>query len=113
MRIPLEDEEQEAFVGYLEMKGLKFSSIPNSTFTKSWKQKNKNKRVGLRAGLPDLVVILPKYLLFIEMKRIKKSTTSKVQKEWIEALNNIDKHIVARICKGANQAIEFVEKYLK
>ena len=110
--IPLETDEQQAVVQYLELKGLKFSSIPNSTYTKSWKQKAKNKAEGLRAGLPDLLIVLPNLLLFIEMKRTKGGVVSPVQKEWIEALNKID-GVKAIVCKGADEAIENIETITK
>ena len=110
--IPLETEEQQVVVQYLELKGLKLSSIPNSTYTKSWKQKAKNKAEGLRAGLPDLLIVLPNLLLFIEMKRTKGGVVSPVQKEWIEALNKID-GVKAIVCKGADEAIENIETLLK
>ena len=109
---PLESEEQIALIEWLEIKRLKFTSVPNSTFTRSWKQKNKNTRMGLRAGLPDLVVIVPKHLLFIEMKRKKGSRISEEQKGWIAALNDINKHVVAKVCKGADEAINFIKIYI-
>lgn len=109
--IPTEAQEQAALVEYLELKGLKFTAIPNSTYTKSWKQKRKNTNQGLRPGFPDLVVVIPdKYLLCIEMKRKKKSRVSKHQEKWIEALNTIPL-IKARVCYGADEAIDFVKKY--
>jgi len=40
---PLETEEQRTFVQWLEYKKLIFTAIPNSTFTRSWSQKAKNK----------------------------------------------------------------------
>lgn len=110
--IPLETDEQQVVVQYLELKGLKFSSIPNSTYTKSWKQKAKNKAEGLRAGLPDLLIVLPNLLLFIEMKRTKGGVVSPVQKEWIEELNKID-GVKAIVCKGADEAIENIETITK
>lgn len=111
---PLEREEQVAVVQYLELKGLKFTSVPNSTFTRSWKQKTSNKQQGLRAGLPDLIIALPGKLLFVEMKRQKGGTVSKDQKEWIKSLNEIDggKKVEAMVSKGADPVIEFIEKYL-
>ena len=110
--IPLETDEQQVVVQYLELKGLKFSSIPNSTYTKSWKQKAKNKAEGLRAGLPDLLIVLPNLLLFIEMKRTKGGVVSPVQKEWIEELNKID-GVKAIVCKGSDEAIENIETITK
>ena len=109
---PTEFAEQVAFVDWLEVKGIKFTAIPNSTYTTSWAQKSKNKRSGLRAGLPDLLLIIPnKYLIFVEMKRQKKSKTSDVQKAWIEALNTVP-NVECRICKGCDEAIAFIEEIL-
>jgi len=110
---PHEDKEQEAVVQYLEAKKLKFTAIPNSTYTKSFKQKMKNKRIGLRAGLPDLLIIIKNKLVFIEMKRQKGSTTSYEQKEWIKALNNISPSIEAHICYGASEAIDLIKLIFK
>jgi len=111
MEIPTEHEEQCAFVEYLEAKGLKFTSIPNSTRTPHWGTKMKNKKSGLRPGLPDMLIILPNTgLLFIEMKRKKRSTVSVFQKEWIAELNKLD-NVEAVIAKGADKAIEFVELF--
>lgn len=120
--VPLEDEEQIAFVQWLELVGLRFSAIPNSTYTKSWKQKTKNRLTGLRAGFPDMVVIIPPTrskdsvgrFLCVEMKRVSLGTVSQVQKDWIAAINGVDSPSVeARVCKGAHEAIEFVQGYLK
>jgi hypothetical protein len=40
--IPLETKEQQSFIHWLELNKYKFTSIPNSTFTRSRKQKIKN-----------------------------------------------------------------------
>ena len=114
--VPLEEEEQTTLVEYLELKGYKFSAIPNSTWTSSWKQKAKNKRVGLRAGLPDLLVIVPtKYgfpkVVFIEMKR-KNGTAKNLsieQHEWLEALKCCS-GIEAFWSAGAEKAIEYIQQ---
>jgi len=111
--VPLEYDEQKVVVEYLERRGLKFSSIPNSTYTKSWAQKSKNKASGLRAGLPDLLIIVKHTLLFIELKRVKKSTVSDCQKVWQKALNEVGGNVVARVCFGADEAISLINFYLK
>lgn len=120
--VPLEDEEQSAFVTWLELVGLRFSSIPNATYTTSWKQKSKNYYTGLRAGFPDLVVLVPPHrakdglghMLCIEMKRRQGGTVSAVQKDWIAALNGLSSASVeAVVCKGAQEAIDHVNKILK
>lgn len=64
-----------------------FSSIPNSTFTTSWKQKTKNRNSGLRAGLPDLFVLVKGKGYWIEMKT-ETGTLQDSQKEWIKKLNS-------------------------
>ena len=111
--IPLETDEQKVLVQYLELKSLKFTAVPNSTYTKSWKQKAKNKAEGLRAGFPDLIICLPNKLLCLELKRIKGGVVSPSQKEWNKALNNIGGNVEAIICNGANEAISKIEKRLK
>jgi hypothetical protein len=110
--LPSEELEQATFVQWLELKGIPFSAIPNSTYTTSWKQKAKNTRTGLRPGLPDLLLVLPySCLVFIEMKKQKRGVVSVAQKQWIETLNTVP-NVQAYVCKGADEAIEVVERLL-
>lgn len=103
-----EDVEQSNFVQWLEIKGYKYTAIPNSTYTKSWMQKAKNHRLGLRAGFPDLVVIAEGKFMAIEMKRVTGSNNgTPAQREWIEALSAAG--VPAAICKGCEAAIAFVQ----
>ena len=111
--IPLETVEQQILVNYLRFNNYIFTSIPNSTYTKSIKQKIRNKAEWLNPWLPDLLIILKtKKLLFIEMKRNSKSLSkiSEKQKEWINNLNEI-KGVQAVIAYWAKEAIEMIEKY--
>lgn len=71
---------------------------------------NSRKAEGWRSGVPDYLVVTPTKTLFIEMKRTRGGKVSDEQKKWIDALNNTDS--VAVVCKGANEAIEFLEKEL-
>lgn len=105
-----EDQEQIAFVGYLESRGLRFTAIPNSTYTTHMNVKMRNHRLGVRAGFPDMIVVLPGVgLACVEMKRTKNSTISPHQKEWIGALNTVP-NVEARVCKGYEKAREFIEE---
>lgn len=107
--VPTEFEEQCAFVQYLELKGLKFTSIPNSTWTSSMAQKRKNSMSGLRPGFPDMVVCVPdRGLVCIEMKRTKNSVVSPEQHSWRLALNALP-GIVSYICYGSGEAIDIME----
>lgn len=116
---PLEEVEQANFVDWLELQNLKLSAIPNSTYTTSWNQKRKNYRQGLRAGLPDMIVLIAPeqskdgegYCLFIELKRLKGGKVSPEQQEWLDALNQTPVH--AYLAKGCDAAIKIVEHYLK
>ncbi len=123
---PTEDQEQEAFVQWLDDNGYPRFRVPNETFTKSHKQRIKNKKLGVSSGVPDLAVVVPtkaiaeRYavsrdyealygnrLVFIEMKRKKGGVTSKNQKKWIKTLNEAGIQTV--VCKGCDAAIEFIE----
>ena len=106
--VPSEQIEQMRFVQWLELKGYKFTSIPNSTYTKSWSQKRKNTEMGLRAGFPDMIVVANNVFMCIELKRTKGGTLSEFQKEWICVLG--EANIPVAVCKGADEAIRFVQK---
>jgi len=118
-----EDQEQMAFVNWLKIKRIPHFHCPNEVGgqTKALKIRAiKMKRLGVARGVPDLFVFVPikgatgevdSYQpLAIEMKRQKYSTTSKEQKEWLEILEMAG--IPSRVCKGAGEAIEFVENML-
>jgi hypothetical protein len=117
---PLERDEQKTLVDYLEIKKLRFSAIPNSTWTPSIKQKALNKRMGLRPGLPDLLIYINAdqskhgyaFLLFIELKRQKGSATSQAQKDWIKALQSVSR-VGAYICKGFDEARKIVDSHVR
>lgn len=124
---PTEDQEQEAFVQWLRLKGYPHFRVPNETYTKSWNQKAKNKKLGVSSGVPDLAVVVPDVwhvygdnvptntytgrLVFIEMKRKKGGVTSANQKQWIKTLNEAGIQTV--VCKGCDAAIEFIESITK
>lgn len=107
--IPTEEVEQRIVIEYLQLKGHKFTAIPNETgHTPEAKRRAiRMKRAGVRKGFPDLIAIVDGNFIAIEMKRTKGSTTSPEQKEWIEALQEAG--IEARICKGADEAIKFIK----
>jgi len=108
-KAPLEREEQITFCNYLDFMNILYFAVPNGGSRNEREAKNLKKE-GVKAGVPDMVVILEGQCLFVEMKRVKGSTTSKEQKVWIETLTALGHH--AKVCKGAKEAIEFVEAYL-
>ena len=118
--VPLEEDEQLAFVQWCRLNGLLVHHSPleiggSSTAVKV--RAMKMKRMGASKGFPDLLVFIPVKSLItgeidayqavaIEMKRQKGSSTSKEQKEWLKVLEMAG--IPCAICKGVEKAIEFV-----
>jgi len=98
-----EEQEQEKFVIWLQEMKYKFSALPLSTYTKSWAVKMRNKRQGVRPGVPDLMIIVENFLVFIEMKRGDGGVISNFQKDWIEKLNSCT-GVKAFVCAGAEEA---------
>lgn len=119
--VPLERDEQIRFVTWLEDRGIRFTAVPNSTYTTSGAQKAMNHLTGLRAGFPDLIVLIRPsqsrdgrgHLKIPEMKRVRGSTVSPAQREWIGALNGLGcDQIDSAVVHGADKAIEYVSEDL-
>ncbi|MFW5619127.1 MAG: VRR-NUC domain-containing protein [Campylobacter hyointestinalis] len=110
--IPLEEQEQMKFVSWLRVKKIRHIHIANERMC-SVVYKKKLKALGTYAGFPDLMIFLANRTLFIEMKRSDKrlSRVSKEQNEWLEFLNLLDEGS-AKVCYGADEAIEFVKENL-
>jgi len=109
--IPSEEIEQINFVQYLELKGIDYWHTPNSTFSKHWSVKTRNKRLGVQPGIPDLFLIINGKLHGCEMKRVKGGVLSVYQRTWIEKLENAG--IPTVVAKGCDEAIAYVEQVLK
>ena len=117
---PLEGEEQENFVKYLELlvsrgQVVKFTSIPNHTRTPYAGVLAKLKREGLRKWFPDMIIVYrkkngKKALLIVEMKTLTGSTKPE-QKEWIAALEWIEGVSVV-VAKGCESAINFLSSHI-
>lgn len=117
-----EDELTKQVASYLEVlkttgKVQVYSHIPNSTFTSSWSVKNRNKSMGVRPGVPDMLIVFNNNILFLELKKEKGGVLSPYQKEWIQSLNKVEepylysskRFIVAKVACGwleAKQAID-------
>lgn len=96
----------------LQGKVLLFTHVANELRTTPWAGA-KRKRMGLRKGFPDFVVVYQNSILFLELKREKSSTTSKEQKEWIKTLNGIQsQNIDAHITKGWDDTKKVIDSYI-
>jgi hypothetical protein len=122
--VPLEEDEQIAFVQWCRLNHILVHHSGNELggSTAAIKARGvKMKKMGTSKGFPDLLVFIPVYgttgdvdcyqMCAIEMKRKKGSTTSKEQKEWLEVLRASG--VVSAVCKGADEAINFVEMVRK
>ena len=117
MKVPLEHTEQANFFKAARLiLGIYYPlifAIPNGGKRTGRDGKGKQ-REGLKKGVPDIFLAMPKigyYGLFIEMKRLKGSTTSDEQKAYIKLLNRTGYKAV--ICKGYAKAVEVLRDYLK
>jgi len=107
MPVPLETDEQQAFLGRFGFMypGIRIFAIPNGTRA-NMRAAIKAKKEGVSPGVPDLYI--PKWKLWVEMKRQKGSTTSQEQKDWHDYLINEcgDRVIIGKGCMDALSQIK-------
>lgn len=73
-----EDRIQYDIVKYLQSAGVYFFSVPNDAGGRSVQAMARAKSMGLRAGVSDLVLVLPGKVVFMEVKT-EKGTSSHLQ----------------------------------
>lgn len=107
-----EAEEQKTVVAYCDAIGVPVYHIPNER--KCSPQAGAHlKAQGLRPGVPDLCIPVPrgKYsALYIEMKA-EGGKISEAQEEWIYKLRKYGN--AACVCFGADSAITLIDLYLQ
>ena len=108
-RIPSEAQEQAAFVQYMRIKhpDILIFAIPNGG-SRNKAEASRMKAGGVVAGIPDLFV--PKFRLWIEMKRRKGGTVSEKQKEIMKYLVSVGYQCA--VCRGADDAIAVIEEVI-
>lgn len=121
--VPTEYEECKKFVQYLRLKNIPHNHVANESQSGS---KNamirgaKLKAIGQSKGVFDYDVYIPYkgvtgetdcyQLIKIEMKRVKGGSVSPEQKNWSKIYEMAG--IPNKICKGADEAIEYVEQFI-
>ena len=113
--IPTEAEEQIRCIHYLDYlrdqgNEILYTATAQATFTTSFNQIRKNKATGVRKGLPDLIIIINKQLLMVELKRVKGGITSSDQKVWISRLKEANQ--IAEVCKGFDEFKSLIDLYI-
>lgn len=122
--VPLEADEQVAFVQWLQIQNIPHTHIPNEIggSTAAMKARAvKMKKMGTSKGFPDLLLFIPVYgttgdidayqMCAIEMKRKTGGRVTLEQKDWLEILQASG--VMCAVCKGADEAIAFVEAVRK
>jgi len=112
MIIPKEIDEQRTFIDWLKRKRIPFAAVPNGQKRTRW-QAQQAKKEGMTAGVSDLFVFTPNKIVFVEMKRRKKSVSrvSEKQREFLEMVNRFE-YAAGIVCYGAQDAIERIEQIL-
>ena len=112
VKLSSEDLEQEALISWCEVKQIPIVHIPNEG-KRSASYAAKMKRMGLRAGFPDLFIPIARgryHGLFIEMK-YGNGRASGAQQHWLRLLSR--EGYAVSICYGFDAARHSIEKYLK
>lgn len=110
-----ESKEQEHLIKWCNIAKCKYPhldriySIPNGAWVNNKWEALKLKKEGLKAGVPDLFLPVPRHGyhgLYIELKHGKNKAQPN-QKEWISFLNSMGyKAVVAWEFEGAKEVIE-------
>ncbi len=108
---PTEADEQITVIEYCDLKGIPIYHIANEGKRTRYTG-DLLKRMGMRKGVPDLCVPVPKgkyHGFYIEMKSHKGKPTNE-QISWLKCLKA--QGYATAICYGASEAITLIEKYL-
>lgn len=115
--LPTEHQEQAAVIQWFQLAypdiKTRLFAVPNGA-NKSRASAARFSAEGLRAGVPDLMLPIPRHGfhgLFIEMKRRKGGRLSREQADWLTFL--CEQGYMAVVCCGADAAIETIRGYLK
>lgn len=113
-----EAQEQKSLIEWAKWQEKKYPELKMLMHVPNEGKRSKRygaelKRMGLKAGFPDLGLLVPnkKYAgLFIELKADKTKSMTKEQKEWLEKLNSYGYKAVR--CNGSEEAIQIIKRYL-
>ena len=119
IKAPLEETEQRALVQWLRLKKISHFSVGNENVHSflnrdlAVKMQGKAKAMGAVKGVSDMVILLDRCVLFIELKRADRSLSkvSKEQTKFIDMVNGLE-YAHGAVCYGYLNAIEFIEGYL-
>ena len=105
--------EQRTVCEYLDLRRHLYCHVTNGG-SRDVREAANLKKIGGRAGVPDLLVFEPRgsyHGLAIEMKRDARSAVSKEQRRWANDLN--ERGYLAVVCAGAREAIAAIDAYMR
>lgn len=117
--VAMESDEQQALFRWAAYNRGKWPElemmyhIPNEG-RRSAREGARMKREGLRAGVPDICLPVPRgayHGMYVELKRTRGGTVSAAQDEWLHRLTR--QGYVAVCCKGWEAAARAIEDYLE
>ena len=117
--IPLEEDEQIALFQWAADESAAIPELKLMYHIPNGGKRNKAiaakfKRMGVKAGVPDIFLAAPKggyHGLYIELKRTKGGSTSDNQDDWIDALREQGYRV--DVCKGWEKAKETILEYIR
>lgn len=114
----VEDDHTEMVAQYLEIlmmegKVIEYTHTANETWDPGWKQKARNKTMGVRSGIPDFIIVFKKSVLFLELKRPDGGVISPTQKKWISALQWVGGNVTVRVAYGFDQAKLMIDNQIR
>jgi hypothetical protein len=104
--------EQVVAATWLEKNNILFYHIPNGG-RRNMLEAVKFKRMGVKAGVPDLCIPLARkgyHGLYIELKRVSGGSVSEAQRYWLEELQRQGYDVF--VAKGADELIKYVKNYI-
>lgn len=109
--IPTEEQEHMTLVEWLELNKINFFHVPNEGRHKV-QYRVKQKRMGVKAGVPDLILVDPPpdkshVGTAIELKRQKGGRVTPDQAKWLDILR--ERGWAVAVCRGAGEAIDFLK----
>jgi len=117
--IPTESVEQQCLFRWAQLQTNAHPElrllyhVPNEG-KRSRAQGGRLKAEGLRPGVPDICLPVPRgryHGLYIELKRLQGGRVERSQHEWLDALT--DQGYVAVVCKGWEAAAKVLLEYLR
>jgi hypothetical protein len=103
-----ESHIQAAIVQALQIHGVYFFSVPNEGHANNARRAQMLKSMGLRSGVSDLVVVLLKKVIFIEVKTAT-GRQSQAQKDFERTVTELghEYHVV----RSVDEMLKILEEY--